>query len=295
MHRICLGALLWAVAQLAAGGDTNPVDFRSLLVCGDTLVHLVDEARSTGTTPHIVWTWDARQVQDLPEEFRQRRFNSVDDAKPVRGGRQLLISSSSGGVALWDLERQRTLFHALVPNAHSVELLPGDLLVAAASVHAEGNRLMLFDLAQGGALVHSDPLHSAHGVVWHPDRQTLFALGYDVLREYRLAGRVLQRLREWTLPGESGHDLTLAPDRQSFLVTEHTGAWRFDLKTQRFAKIGGFPEAANLKSLNQAANGQYLYSVPEEQWWTSRVSLFPPVRQLHFPGMRVYKARWYRE
>ncbi len=288
----CCGLLLAASPVLS---QTRPVEERTILVCGDTLVHLVDPARSQGTTPHILWTWDAREVEDLPETYRTRFFNSVDDVKPVADGTRLLISSSSGGVVLWDLEKNRSLFHTHVPNAHSIELLPGGLVAAAASTHEKGNRLMLFDPAVGNDPIATDALHSAHGVVWHEERRTLFALGYDVLREYQVEGGTLKRLREWKIPGQSGHDLTLEPDGRHFLLTEHTGAWRFDLETERFTKIDGFPDAENIKSLNLAADGQYLYTVPEERWWTHHVNLHRPDQRLAFPEMRVYKARWYRE
>jgi WD40 repeat protein len=291
---LSLMSVCWAASEVR--GPTRLYDRPSILVCGDHFVYLVDEALSVEEKPHIVWTWDAHQIQDLPEDFRLKKFNSVDDVKPVQGGRQLLISSSSGAVALWDLEQNRTLFYAWVPNAHSVELLPGGLLVAAASLHAEGNQLMLFDLkGKSNTPIFTDALYSAHGVVWHEERQTLFALGHDVLREYRLQGQRLERLAEWKIPGESGHDLTLAPDRKSFFLTEHTGAWRFDLATQQFSKIEGFPDAENIKSLNQAANGRFLYTVPEESWWTRHVSFYPPAKRLAFPHLRTYKARWYRE
>lgn len=279
----------------AAFAQTQVVEERSILVCGDTLVHLVIPALSNGESPHIKWTWDARQVKDLPEEYRRRYFNSVDDVKAVRDGTQLLISSSSGGVVLWDLKDNRGLFYTYVPNAHSIELMPGGLIAVAASTHAKGNKLMIFDPEGKGEPVMTDDLHSAHGVVWHEKRQTLFALGFDVLREYKMEGKTLTRLKEWKIPGESGHELSLSSDARRFFITEHTGAWQFDLEKETFSKIEGFPDTENIKSLNQASNGQYLYTVPEEQWWTHHVSLHSPVQRLAFPDMKVYKARWYRE
>jgi WD40 repeat protein len=291
------GLLLFCLSfSLSAFAQTHPVEFRSLLVCGGTYVHLVDPAQSREGMPHIIWTWDAREVNDLPEQYRNRYFNSVDDAKPVRGGNQLLISSSSGGVVLWDLKENRCLFHAFVPNAHSIEMLPCGLIAAASSTHKDGNILMLFDQAsEDGKPVATDPLHSAHGVVWHEKRQTLFALGFDVLREYKVEDKTLRRLKEWNIPGEGGHDLTLSPDLKRFFLTEHTGAWQFDLETETFSVIPGFPNAENIKSLNLALNGQYLYTVPEESWWTHHVSLHRPDQRLAFPDLKVYKARWYRE
>lgn len=284
----------WIATSVLA--QTFPVEVRSILVCGDTLVHLVDPAKSEGNKPHILWTWDAREVKDLPEEYRNKKFNSVDDVKVVRDGTQLLISSSSQGVVLWDIKENKSLFYTSVGNAHSIELLPNGLIVAAASTHAEGNQIMLFDPASGSREpIARDDLYSGHGCVWHEDRKTLFALGYDVLVEYKVEDRKLHRIKEWKIPGKSGHDLTLSPDGKRFFLTEHTGAWQFDLASEKFSKIEGFPDAENIKSLNLAKNGQYLYTVPEESWWTHTVSLSKPVQKLSFPGMRVYKARWYKE
>lgn len=54
-----------------------------ILVCGDSKVLLVDYAKSKDSIPEIIWNWDAHLAQDLPEEYRSRKFNSVDDCKAV--------------------------------------------------------------------------------------------------------------------------------------------------------------------------------------------------------------------
>src|SRR5687768_6819804 len=107
MKRLLLSCLLLSAISSPAPpchAQTRLIETQSMLVCGDSKIHLVDAASSSGTAPRVLWTWDAHQVQDLPEEFRTRKFNSVDDVKAVRGGTQLLISSSSGAVAVWDVE-----------------------------------------------------------------------------------------------------------------------------------------------------------------------------------------------
>jgi len=279
-----------------AQAQTFPTKKKSVLVCGDTKVHLVDYELSKDTIPHIIWTWDARHIEDLPTEYRNRKFNSTDDVKVVNKGKHLLISSSSGAIAMWDLQKNKTLFYAEVPNAHSIELLPGNLLVAAASTHANGNKIMLFDLKKGNNAIYTDSLYSAHGVVWHPKRKTLFTLGYDVLREYKLQpDKTLHKINEWKIAGKSGHDLFPLPDYSGFYITEHTGTWIFDLKTAQFSKIKNFPDAENIKSIGKTTYGQYVFTVPEQSWWTYHVSFSDPARSLAFPGMKVYKARWYKE
>lgn len=269
-------------------------DQKLLCVCGDNKVLLVDYNKSQGNIPEIVWTWDAHQAEDLPDEYRMKRFNSTDDCKSMNGGRQIMVSSSSGAVAILEREDGKVLFYANVPNAHSVEILPGNLLVAAASTAKDGNKIMLFDTKTPDKLLYSDSLYSAHGVVWDAKRNTLFALGYDVLREYELAAKdSLSLVNEWRIPGESGHDLYPTSDGKGLFMTEHTGAWVFDLESYSFSKIQGFPDAENIKSIGQNQSGQYIYTVPEKSWWTYHVSFFEPAKKLAFPKMRVYKARWF--
>jgi hypothetical protein len=225
-----------------------------------------------------------------------KRFNSVDDCKATRNGKEILVSSSSGAVAVVERKTSQVKFYASVPNAHSIELLPGNYLAAAASTVDKGNRLMVFDLSDGSKPVYTDSLYSAHGVVWDDRRKSLFALGYDVLREYKLdSGGQLQLKEYWKIPGIGGHDLQPTPDGRSLLVTEHEGAWKFDIDTHRFSKIDGFPDAANIKSFGQNKKGQYIFTVPEESWWTFHVEFFNPSRRFAFPNMKVYKARWFSE
>lgn len=266
---------------------------KMVLVCGDSKVLLVDYTNSRDSIPNIIWSWDAHLATDLPDIFRERKFNTIDDCKAIRDGSQIIVSSSTGAVAIVNVEDKKVLFLAEVPNAHSIELLPGEKLAAAASTAKTGNQIMVFDI-NSGKLVFSDSLYSAHGVVWDKKRNSLYALGYNVLREYKMANEdqlVLER--EWKIPGTSGHDLQMGQDGNRLLITEHTGTWFFDLKKEQFGKIEGFPDAEDIKSLNQNRNGEYLYTVAEESWWTYHVRFFNPSGALWFPDMHVYKARWF--
>ena len=263
-----------------------------VLVCGDSKVLMVEYPDGNDSIPEIVWQWDAHLANDLPSEYRTKKFNSIDDCKPAPDRKQIMISSSSGAVAVVTLKDKKVTFLADVPNAHSIEMLPGNKIIAAASTAQNGNRLMLFDMSQPAELLDSDSLYSAHGVVWDEQRNSLYALGYDVLREYKLQnGSKLILNNEWKIPGESGHDMQLTPDGNRLFLTEHTGAWEYDISTAKFSKIDNFPDAENIKSLNQNKAGRFVYTVPEESWWTYHVTFFNPAGKLCFPDMRVYKSR----
>jgi len=263
-----------------------------VLVCGDSKVLIVEYPKNNDTVPNIIWSWDAHIANDLPFDYRTKKFNSIDDCKLAPDCKQIMISSSSGAVAILAIKEKKVTFLADVPNAHSIELLPGNKIVVAASTALKGNKIMLFDLKQPAELLDTDSLYSAHGVVWDEKRNSLYALGYDVLREYKILNKKELLLNEeWKIPGISGHDLQMAPNGDRLYITEHTGAWKFDLNYFKFNKINQFPDAENIKSLNQNKRGQFVYTVPEESWWTYNVSFFNPVGKLSFPNMRVYKAR----
>ncbi|MBN1986118.1 MAG: hypothetical protein JW761_07425 [Prolixibacteraceae bacterium] len=264
-----------------------------VLVCGDSKVLIVASDKGNNPAPQIIWSWDAHSANALPSGISPQKFNTIDDCKAINKGSQILVSSSSGAVALVNREDKKVIFYAAVPNAHSIEKLPGNKIVAAASTADKGNRLMLFDLERSDQLLFSDSLYSAHGVVWDKNRNSLFALGYDVLREYKMKQNdTLTLINEWKIPGTGGHDLQMAPGGETLFLTEHTGAWIFDMANEQFRKIDNFPDAENIKSINQNQNGRFVYTVPEESWWTFHVSFSNPEGILAFPDIHVYKARW---
>ncbi|MGV3503561.1 MAG: DUF6528 family protein [Adhaeribacter sp.] len=298
MKRKTLGLLAVMMSGWLASFSGPPqTKKQELLVCGDSQVLIVDYHQSRDSVPAVVWRWDARQAPGLPEASR-KFFRSVDDSKAVSGGKHILISSSSGGVALVNRADQQVLFHTFVRNAHSIEMLPGNRVVVAGSTGPKGNCVEVYDLKSGEKPVFRDSLYSGHGVVWDGKRQKLFALGYDVLRQYALqnwrsAAPRLQLEKEWKIPGISGHDLQPSPDGRALLLTEHEGVWRFDLQSHQFQPFKPLEGIKNIKSVGlHPGSGQVIYTLPEESWWTFHVSFRDPDRQLAFPGLRVYKARW---
>lgn len=275
--------------------ETELVNDNLVLVCADTQVMIVKSTTKYNSIPEIVWSWTSTSPTKVPSNYNAAKFATIAECKAVNGGKQIAIASSSGAAGIIEKEDKSMSFYVEVPNAHSIDILPGNLVVVAASVTSDaslGNKIMLFD-QETAELLQSFELYSAHGVVWDTTRNSLFALGDTVLREYKLNNRKLSLNYEWTLPGTGGHDLSLAPDNAKLYLTEHNGAWQFNLTTKAFTKIAGFPDARNIKSLSQNANGRFLYTIPEESWWTYHVSFFNSGGSLAFPSKRVYKARWY--
>lgn len=267
---------------------------KTFLVCGDSKVLLVDYNKSRDSIPEVIWSWDAHLAKDLPEHYRTKMFNTMDDCKPINGGKQILVSASSGAIAILNIKDSKVVFYTSVPNAHSIALLPDNRIAAAASTAKTGNKIMLFDISKPEKALYTDSLYSAHGLVWNEKRKSLFALGYNVLREYKIVEKDNLHLEaEWKIPGIGGHELQPAPDGDNLFVTEHHGSWLFNLSSHTFTKIKGFPDAGNIKSLGQINSGQYIYTIPEKSWWTFHVKFFEPARSFAFPDLHVYKARWF--
>ena len=166
--------ILRLVALWAALLATSPsVHAETLLLCGMAEVFEIDVAAAAKGEVKKLWSWRAADREELPEAIR-KRFGTTDECKPIDGGKRVLISSSSGGCALVERPSGRVLWYAAVPNAHSVEQLPGNRVVVAASVHAAGNRLSVFDLNRSETPISEVPLVSAHGVVWDARRERLW-------------------------------------------------------------------------------------------------------------------------
>lgn len=292
---IAVFACLFAGNLLPCFSQSNKNE-KLFLVCGDSKVLVVDYNKSNDSIPTVIWSWNAQQARDLPEPYRKNKFNGMDDCKAINGGRQILVSSSSGGgIAILDVEGGKVVFYASVPNAHSVAKVPGNRVVAASSTAKDGNKIILFNVRHPELPLATDSLYSAHGLVWNKKTNSLFALGYNVLREYKLGSfHNLQLMRSWPIPGEGGHDLQLAPSGKVLFLSAHKGCWQFDLKKHQFSKIPGFTDHPNVKSIGQDESGQFILTIPEESWWTFHVRFLNPERKMVFRGLRVYKARWFR-
>lgn len=270
----------------------------ALLACGDDQVRryeiVADGARET-------WRWDASEAQALPADYRDTLLGRIDECKPVADGR-VLITASTGGVVLLDASSGAILFRANAPMAHSAAVLPGDRIAVALSIHDQGDRLDVYDIADGERPVISLPLPSGHGAVWDPTRQRLFALSHDTIQAFSLAdwdsaSPRLEETGKWTLPGErDGHDLSLAADGSGYLVTTHDGVWRFDPDSGAFNALAPLNPALRVKAVDIDADGRLAWVKAEERWWAFGFSIQQDGRVVRIPteNIHLYKVRWIR-
>lgn len=289
--RALAGLLLLAGCAAPARDSDRPVE---IICCGADEVAIL-EITAPGKI-RKVWAWKAPGTPELPADLRPA-FRSTDDCKPVVNGR-ILVTSSSGGVALVERASGRALFWARVQNAHSAELLPGDRLVVAGSYGERGNRLVLFSLDHPGREIFSTPLHGAHGVVWDPRRERLWALGDGDLKAYRLSVRnpeqpALIEAASHALPTPGGHDLRAVPGTPNLVVTTNTDVYLFDRRTGTFGAFPGLSGKKKVKSVDiHPRTGRILFTQADESWWTHTIRFLEPAGTIAGPGEKTYKARW---
>ncbi len=288
---LCLISL-WCV--FTAGG----VSADELLVCGADEVFVVDINTADPASSKKIWSWLAADRDDLPKRFRTM-FRSTDDCKPIDGGKRVLISSSSGGCALVERPSGKVLWYAYVGNAHSVEMLPGDRIAVAGSVHKDGNRVAIYDLANPDKLLFKDELISGHGVHWDAKRRLLWALGFDGLRAYRLVdwdskSPKLERAATYKLPTPGGHELSPTGRGDGLIVSSNTRVYVFDRKSRKFTPHPELGDVAKVKGVSvHRKTGRVAYVHGEGGHWSSpRVRFLNPKGQWRVEGARRYKARW---
>jgi hypothetical protein len=191
------------------------------------------------------------------------------------------------------------IWYARVPNAHSLELLPRGRIVVASSVHANGNRLVLFDLVRSEKPIWDTPLVSAHGVVWDEGRQLLWALGLNELRSYELRDwdsdkPSLAMTGNYPLPDAGGHDLQPVSRTNDLVVTTGPRVYCFDRDKHGFRLHPDLGQKAHVKSVSvHPVTGRTAFiQAGDKAWWTDSLGLLFPAGTIQLPGERLYKARW---
>jgi hypothetical protein len=288
-----LATVLLASWLFAAPGSTK----WQIVVCGWDELYILD---ISGETPRKTWSWKAADRPELPTEMRTK-FATIDECKPVENGKRILITASSDGAAIINRASGKAEFWASVPNAHSIELLPKDRVVVAAShsTKAAGDRLMLFDIARPNKEIAHVELSWAHGVVWDQGRGVLWALGMRELKTYRLqdwdsSNPSLAEADSYPLPDNSGHDLSTVPGTQLLAMTTGRHVWYFDREKRTFLAHETLGEIPGVKCVHvNPATRQMLWTISEPpNWWTEQIRFGNPAKTVRLAGEKIYKARW---
>ena len=290
--------LILAVWSLFGCSQTPQQQTHELILCGDDKILIIDEDASDGDDVKVVWSWKASDAaSELPSAY-QGYLHGVDECKPVDGGLNILATAGSG-VVLIERATKKCLFYARTPNAHSAEVLPNGRIAVALSTSQGGNSIEIYDKNKPEKVLYRDSLYSGHGVVWNNKRQRLYALGFDVLREYSLvnwdsSSPALKLEKKWRIPGSSGHDLFLVSDDE-LLISENSGVHSFDIAKETFTPFEPLKYAAGIKSVNYIPETKRLiYTQAEDSWWTFNIYLKNPDKTIHIPYIKMYKVHLYK-
>ena len=285
--------IIIAVLSLLA---CSPVSKDCVAVCGGREVKIIDFKASEGTDFKEVWSWKLDDPATVLPEGYSKYLHHFDECKFVDGNSKLLLTSSGGGMVLLDIRTKEILTYAKVPMAHSADLLPGGRIAVALSTHAQGNALEIYDIDSPEKVIIRDSLYSGHGVVWNDARQSLYALGYKELREYKLVGwdsaePSLERVATWEIPMNSGHDLSPV-DNDRMLVSAHEGVMLFDLNTGEFTPFEPLKDVSDVKSVNlDPQTSRLLFTKGEIRWWTHNIYQQNPDKTVTIDSLNVYKIR----
>lgn len=251
-----------AAGQVVESGKAAEDNVRKILVCGSNKVYLFNkELVNWGESYQkgLIWSWDCTSVERV---FSGAKSSShIDDTKIVNDKRQLLVtcSNNSGWCVLLEPDYStpsdaRLLFWTnSAPNAHSAEYLPGGYVVVACSTDG-GDCIQLYDIKKNNSPIASYPLGSAHGAVWNPATERLYAIGGTTMQIYKWNPSVpaLEKEREVSTSGYvSGlHDISLV-DANTLIIGGAKCAL-FNISTNTFTQVAHFnPSGLNgIKSLN---------------------------------------------
>ncbi len=194
---------------------------------------------------------------------------TTDEAKMAADGTTVLFTAVSGLVGLADTHRGSLTRLAWMPGAHSAEFLPGGACAVAVAAHPDfppgaphidGNYLAVIELEPPFRERWREPLDSAHGVVWDPREEKLWALGGTELRAYEMDGLVPRRVQTVQLPGSGGHDLAPMPGEGLFSVTTSNAVVVFNSSTMTFSQHPMLHQTTLVKSVSTSRDtGRIVY------------------------------------
>ena len=293
-----------------AGGkvDTEPIEGvseTSLLLCGDSMIYLIDPiiAMNDGYKKAILWEWDAKaEMATIGKDMLR-----LDDCKPVDNKSKILASSSRGYAVLLDFNTKKLLWYSNVSvQAHSIEYLPNNRIAVACSTG--GDCVQIFDVNGSNQVLYSTALASAHGVVWNPATERLYAVGKTSLNIYTLTDwntsspkLTLEKTVNTKSYVTSLHDLTLV-DEKTLLLAGKKAAF-FDIETEKFTNLPHFSSATALKSVNYNPDtGECWYTDPsgsdrDLEWasndirYTSNINTSGYERNIWIGDLNMYKVR----
>lgn len=289
--------------------NTSNSESTQLVICGDNMIYLLDAelATTVGYRNAILWQWDAKKYASVVGQTENNMIR-LDDAKPVDDNKKILATSSKGYSVLVDMESGDVLWYSnQSKNAHSADMLPNDRVAVACS--EGGDVVQIFDIAKPNVVKFSTPLAYAHGVVWNPVTERLYAVGNNTFNIYKLTDwetsspKLTLDKSIATGTWVTGlHDLTLVDENTLLLAGKRAAL--YNISQDSFTNITIFNGSTALKSVNFNGNsGECWFTdptqveVPDLTWashtirYTSNMLETYETKNFKVDDLNVYKVR----
>lgn len=291
---------------------TADSDATQLLVCGDNMIYLLDAelALTAGYKNAILWEWDAKNYADKLGK-KESDMIRLDDCKPVDDNTKILATSSKSYAVLIDKATGDVLWHSVGSgNAHSAEFLPNNRIAVACS--DGGDVVQIFDVGTPNQPKFTTPLPHAHGVVWNPVSERLYAIGYTTFNIYKLTdwetaapSLTLEKSIATNTWVTGLHDMLLV-DENTLMMAGNRAAY-YNITTGTFTNIPIFNSSTALKSVNiNGDTGECWFTdptnveIPELTWashtirYTDDVEKTYETKNFKIDDLNIYKVRVFK-
>lgn len=247
----------------------------------------------------VVWSWTAK---DSPEAADYKDyFSSMDEVKPVNNCEDLIVCSTSGGVAMIHIADKSVKFLALpLGQPHSVELLPDGNIVVACSVSGtvEGNMLKVYKVDPDSPFVENYSSYianySGHNVVWDNYNDVLWATSDNVINIYSYSPKTLslKLYKSIELPQSNAHELFPVYGEEKMWLTTSGNIYKFDIYSYECTKVAG-RYTRNVKSVSSGPHGfPVLIIYPTKDYYTDTIMDIAGGIHYKVENAQFYKARW---
>lgn len=240
----------------------------------------------------LLWQWRPSEENGF---LGAEKYIGASDAKlrynEFYGGYVVVTCSTKGFVGIVDYETGENLYSRPTSpenNTHAVELLPDGNMVAASTT---GNTLTIYASSQGDGegYYKQYTLKDAHGLLWDPQLEVLWALGVEYLRAYKVTGTLespeLEQVENYRLPSDGGHDLyTVYGTDNAIWITTSNEVYQFNTQTKEFttnyAGHSDFESCVSVKGVgNQPFSGTIITMIPNGamySWNSDTIDLYRP-------------------
>ncbi len=275
-----------------------------IVTSGKQSLHIIDA--DTGAEQWSLIWGDCSCLSADEKSWLAWYGSGTDEIKPIENNSAFLVTSVCGLLAYVKRETKAVTVIGWAPGAHSIEALPDGFVVAAISHKPAlppgapdigGDAFQLYDRKRPRELLWETEAYGAHGVRWDEQRQMLWALEFNALHAFRFnqAEEMLEKIQTWTLPTESGHDLSWY-DKEQLLVTTDSGVYLFHLDTNRFADLPPLANCGKVKGISRhPQSGEIVYCYPdpgENVFNSANLHFVNQPEKITVAAHAVYKPRW---